>query len=428
MGRILETSEKAWHADASETSDPRIGFARPLYEGEEISDGVFFVSAFANLTAVRTGEGLVLVDTGSFFTRARTHELVRGFDAGPLHTAVYTHGHFDHAFGLAPFLDEAQSAGQPRPTIVGHERVADRFDRYRTTHGYNACINRRQFGVPVELPSDFDYPDQSYRERLRLEVGGDVFELEHALGETDDHTWIFDPRRRVLYTGDQFIWVAPNAGNPQKVQRYPLEWAASLRAMVSRDAEILVPGHGFPIFGRERVRQAHEETAAWLEAQVMGTLERMNAGQPLDEILHEVRPPAELADRPYLQAVYDAPEYVVRNVWRLYGGWYDGTPSHLEPASMRDLGSEVAGLAGGATALAARAVEHAREGRWRVAGHLADWALAAAPDHPDVQRDHAEVYEGRAKQTRVLMTRGIYRDAARRSRPTDGAVPDDREG
>ena len=33
------------------------------------------------------------------------------------------------------------------------------------------------------------------------------------------------PGRRILCCGDLFIWATPNAGNPQKVQRYPRDWA-----------------------------------------------------------------------------------------------------------------------------------------------------------------------------------------------------------
>ena len=44
-----------------------------------------------------------------------------------------------------------------------------------------------------------------------------------------------------------FIWASPNAGNPQKVQRYPMEWAAALRKMLSFNADLLLPGHGPPM-------------------------------------------------------------------------------------------------------------------------------------------------------------------------------------
>ena len=110
-----------------------------------------------------------------------------------------------------------------------------------------------------------------------------------------------------------------------------------------------------PIVGAARVRQALGDTAEWLETLERETVTRMNAGLALDQILAEVRPPAHLAGRPYLQAVYDEPEYVVRNIWRLYGGWWDGQPAHLKPAREAEIGLEVAALAGGAEALADRA-------------------------------------------------------------------------
>ena len=45
-----------------------------------------------------------------------------------------------------------------------------------------------------------------------------------------------------------------------------------------------------------------------------------------------MKPPAHLLERPYLRPVYDEPEFVVRNVYRLYGGWWDGNPANLKPA------------------------------------------------------------------------------------------------
>ena len=53
--------------------------------------------------------------------------------------------------------------------------------------------------------------------------------------------------------GDFVIWNFPNAGNPQKVQRYPLEWAAALREMIAAGPELLVPAHGLPIAGTARI-------------------------------------------------------------------------------------------------------------------------------------------------------------------------------
>ena len=94
---------------------------------------------------------------------------------------------------------------------------------------------------------------------------------------------------RVLCCGDLFIWASPNAGNPQKVQRYPREWAAALRRMLELDAEFLLPGHGFPVVGADRVRQALTDTADLLDSLVDQTLAVMNAGGRLDDAIHTVR-------------------------------------------------------------------------------------------------------------------------------------------
>jgi alkyl sulfatase BDS1-like metallo-beta-lactamase superfamily hydrolase len=410
MGAIRDVAERFWSG-----SVPPRELWRPTGASEEVAPGVVFLHAFANVTVLRTGAGLVLVDTSNYAARARTFGAVRAIDPAPVFAAVYTHGHADHACGLPPFLDEAREKGWPRPRIVGHRNVARRFDRYRVTAPWNGLINARQFSIPPSWPTEYDYPDTVYDERLRFEAGETGLELRHARGETDDHTWIWLPDRGVLLTGDQFIWVSPNAGNPQKVQRYAGDWARSLREMAALPAEVMIPGHGVPIFGRARVGQALADTAEWLEALERDTLAMMNTGASLDEILHTVRPPAHLGDRPYLQPVYDEPDYVVRNIWRLYGGWWDGVPSHLKPAPEAAVGAEVARLAGGVQALVGRARSLAAAGDLRLASHLIDWAAAAAPEERDVHAARAEIYAVRASESDALMTRGIFSATARES-------------
>jgi len=418
MGAILELAERFWQGAVAPDD-----LIRPTRQSEELAPGVFFLHTWANVTVLRTEAGLLLVDTGNFAARARTFESVRALDSRPVAAAIYTHGHVDHACGLPPFLAEAEERRWPRPAIIGHRAVAARFDRYRATAPYNALINARQFSVAPAWPTEYDYPDVTYERHHAVEVGGVRLELTHARGETDDHTWIWWPARRILFTGDLFFWTAPNAGNPQKVQRYAAEWAAALREMAAREASLLIPGHGVPIVGADRVRQALEDTALWLEWLVRETLARMNAGAPLETILREVRPPAHLAGRPYLQAAYDEPEYVVRNIWRLYGGWYDGVPSHLKPASQAELGGEIAALAGGVSALVERARRLGDAGDLALASHLVDWAVAAEPDSRPAHAERARIYSARAKAAAALMTRGIFTAAARESAEKAGLEP-----
>jgi alkyl sulfatase BDS1-like metallo-beta-lactamase superfamily hydrolase len=394
----------------------------------EVADDSAFIPAFANVSAFRSGDGLVLVDTGSIFAARGIHAAIRTWTPAALHTAIYSHGHIDHVFGVGVFEEEAVSNGWPMPVVVAHEDMPARFDRYILTAGYNGIINQRQFQAPgLQWPTEYRYPDETYRDSHVVSVGGQSFELHHARGETDDHTWTWLPGRKVLCSGDLFIWASPNAGNPQKVQRYPREWAAALRTMVALEPEVLLPGHGLPLVGASRIAVALTDTADLLDSLVDQSLALMNQGARLDDLIHSVAPPAGYLDKPYLRPIYDEPEFVVRNVWRLYGGWYDGNPATLKPAREAALAAEVAALAGGAGVLAARAaalIEGAPVGEGgtvseddlRLAGHLAEFAALAAPAEAAVHEVRAAVFAARVAAATSTMAKGVFAWAEAESR------------
>ncbi|MGH2711899.1 MAG: alkyl sulfatase dimerization domain-containing protein, partial [Actinomycetota bacterium] len=188
-----------------------------------------------------------------------------------------------------------------------------------------------------------------------------------------------------------------------------------LRSMASLRAEVLLPGHGLPVIGPERVRAALENTAEVLESLHGQTIALMNGGARLDEILHSVRVPAHLADLPYLRPVYDDPEFVVRNIWRLYGGWWDGNPATLKPAPEADLARELADIAGGAARLAERARTLAADGELRLAGHLVAWARLADPSDEDISAAYREIFTRRSDEEPSTMAKNIFGDTADRS-------------
>ncbi len=402
---LLELSERILSgAQSIDSHHPlQIGGRTQL---QEVADGVAFVEAFANVTAVSTPEGLVLIDASGPLHANAVHAVIREWDTSPLHTAVYTHGHVDHIYAVAVF--EAEDGAKPA-NVIGHRALPDRFRRYELTRGYNGLINQRQFQLAGPyFPGDYRYPDTTYDEQLTVTVGGVEFDLRHDRGETDDGTWVWLADRKVLCAGDLFIWAAPNCGNPQKVQRYPIDWARAMRKMADLGAELLLPGHGLPIAGADRIRGVLIDTALLLESLVDQTLELMNAGARLDEIVHTVVAPAELLERPWLQPVYDEPEFVVRNLWRLYGGWYDGNPAHLKPAPDGDVATELATLAGGANVLADRALALSDAGDHRLAGHLAELAAQAAPNDTAIARVRSTVFSRRAALERSTMAKGVF--------------------
>jgi alkyl sulfatase BDS1-like metallo-beta-lactamase superfamily hydrolase len=254
---------------------------------------------------------------------------------------------------------------------------------------------------------------------MTMDVGGLAIELNHAKGETDDHTWAWIPEHKAICAGDFFIWNFPNAGNPQKVQRYPREWAAALRDMAVRQPELFLPAHGLPIAGGARISRVLTEVADALDFLVNETIALMNQGARLDDILHGVKVDAATLEKPYLRPLYDEPEFVVRNIWRLYGGWYDGNPANLKPAKEAALAAEAAALAGGARKLAERARELI-DSDPRVACHLAEFAALAAPDDAHVHALRAEVFQRRRDGETSLMAKGIFGAAANESKAKAG--------
>jgi glyoxylase-like metal-dependent hydrolase (beta-lactamase superfamily II) len=193
---------------------------------------------------LRTDEGAVAFDTSGKRSAAAVVDAIAGWSDVPVTHIVYTHGHIDHVGGSGAFAERWSE-----PTVYGHANVAPRFDRYELTNDWNVDINARQFGgirlvVGMMAPSTTAAPAATGRHFLptnvlrpsvevgdhgEFDLGGETVELHHARGETDDHLWAWLPGRKTIMAGDFLIWNFPNAGNPQKVQRYPIDWAAAIR-------------------------------------------------------------------------------------------------------------------------------------------------------------------------------------------------------
>ncbi len=147
------TTEDPAHAHLSEIIKRGANQVRP---------DVLMHTAFVNTYAVALGDELLLVDPGLQRVAPTVHEAVRAWNDNPLTAALYTHGHFDHAFGLGPWLDAGET-----PDIIAQERCVDRFKRYQLTDGFNARINQRQFSLPKPtFPDEFTWPTILVRDSL----------------------------------------------------------------------------------------------------------------------------------------------------------------------------------------------------------------------------------------------------------------------
>jgi glyoxylase-like metal-dependent hydrolase (beta-lactamase superfamily II) len=416
MADLLALSSRV--IDSGNVDEP---INRITNELSEVADGLAVVESFSHSVVLDAGDGLVAFDASHARTGSDVVAAIRNWTDTPVSHLVYTHGHADHVGGSPDFV-----AAYGDLAVIGHRNVDTRFERYRYTNDWNVLINARQFGgvrgdfglggeAPDFIPADTARPNHVVDDRDTIVVGDRTIELHHARGETDDHLWGWMPDEKWAFVGDFVIWNFPNAGNPQKVQRFPIEWAAALRDMAAHGPELLLPAHGLPIEGSERIGRVLGTIAGALEHLVSEVVDMMNAGEVLDTIIHSVSVPADELAKPYLRPLYDEPEFVVRNIWRQFGGWWDGAPSRLKPSPDAVLAAELADLAGGAGVLIGRATALSDAGDHRLACHLADLAGWAAPADAGVHAARAAVYRNRRAFESSLMAKGIFAGAARES-------------
>jgi alkyl sulfatase BDS1-like metallo-beta-lactamase superfamily hydrolase len=396
-----------------ESSTPR--------EAREIAPGVHFLAGFGNTTIILGSDAAAVVDPGLHANGPRVVEELRRLTDLPVRYVIYTHGHYDHAFGTPALLEDAAARGHEAPDIVGHVNVGRRFERYAKTAGHLAGTFDAQFaawdrhGGDVVRHAVYCPPTVAYEDRLELDgLGGQVLECRHGLGETDDHTWVWVPGPRVVVGGDFIVSSLPNAGTPFRVQRYVLEWAEALEEMASLEPAAIISGHG-GVF-REHGQEMLATTARALRYLDGEVVRRLNAGQWQEQILAEVELPDDLASSPYLQPLYGCTAFAVRDVMRRYMGWYDGNPSMLFPSGRAEIAHEVVALAGGTGPILDRA--RALHGSDTIddvqrALHLVDLVLFHGAEQLDEAHGlKAELLDARARHERSFVAHNILASAA----------------
>lgn len=379
---------------------------------EEVTQNVFFQISFGNCSVIKTSQGLVLIDTGILDTGMLLYERIKKhFPNQWIIACIYTHGHIDHVEGLIAIQEQQYLMNGPKITVYGHKNISCRFDRYCKTCGYNEFINNRQFNSTRDVKKSFDkfiHPDIVYENTLEVVIGDIKFVLHHDRGETDDATWIHIPKYNVIFTGDLFIWCTPNCGNPQKVQRYPLEWSQALLKMANLNASLLIPGHGPFIRGKERINQALSDTGTFLNDIVTQTLELINKGIGLNDILYMVKPNAELLKKEYLKPYYDDPEFIVRNLWRQYAGWWNFDLLDLKPERKVKIAQEIAYI----YRLKCNQIEHINylynKNELKSALYFIEMAYIVYPHDTEIIKLRIDILEKIKGNETSLMARNIY--------------------
>ncbi len=181
----------------------------------------------------------VLVDVGH---RKHVDHILRGMEEDRLSLdsidlIMTTHCHPDHHEGVPSFLD-----GRVRATY--HREEAN----YLREEG---GMLYQMMGIPIpSIPVEF------YLQEGFLQVGKNSYQIIHTPGHSKGAVCIYWPERKTLVTGDLVFFNGvgrtdfPGGDGKLLVQ--------SIEKVRKLDIEILLPGHGDLVFGKEKVRENFE--------------------------------------------------------------------------------------------------------------------------------------------------------------------------
>jgi glyoxylase-like metal-dependent hydrolase (beta-lactamase superfamily II) len=206
----------------------------------------------ANVYVLHGPEGALLVDSGSPEGRAAiaANLAATGVAAGEVGDLLLTHSHWDHTRGA-----RAWQAGHGLRTHLnarGAARLADGDLRLVGAPLHGPAFPFEPFGV-----------DHAVADGERFALAGIEVEARHMPGHTADST-VFLLEVAGLRTGIVGdVAFGPKAGRLGSLGFLcPLwgsdlaDYVTSLRRLDALELELLVPGHGAPVQGRERVREA----------------------------------------------------------------------------------------------------------------------------------------------------------------------------
>lgn len=347
----------------------------------DLGQGIWQANDISNAYLVNTADGDVMVNTGFMDNAERNVGLFAPHRSGPMRRIILTQSHGDHFGGLDAFREAGTVVigGPGFNQAWGDMSRLQPFFGPRTAKLWASTLRRG--GAPKPAPDPT--PDVLVDRVLAFEQGGRRFELIHAPeGETVDNLIVWLPEAKVAFTGNLVgpVWLSMPFFCTLRGDKPRLVWntLASLEKLKALGAETIITGHGEPIRGAAKIAVDIDRMIGAIAHVRDYTLDGMNAGKTVHELMREVRLPEHLT----IGEFHGKVSWAVKTIWDEYAGWFhyeDGTTA-LYGVPRSAVHADIADLAGGADALAARAQAHVDAGRPLEAIHLTDIALGAEPE------------------------------------------------
>jgi hydroxyacylglutathione hydrolase len=185
------------------------------------------------------GEKTVFIDPGhSRHVERLSHQMEEdGISPEEIDLIILTHSHPDHFEGLEAFLD--------KPVKIAMNREEE---RYLLDSGKLLFEMMRQ-----PLPK---FRIDFYLKEGELHLGEKTFRIYQTPGHSPGSLSIYWSERKVLFTGDLIFY--GGIGRTDFLEGNSKLLMESIERLADLDTEILLPGHGDIVMGREMVLQNYE--------------------------------------------------------------------------------------------------------------------------------------------------------------------------
>lgn len=258
-------------------AQPNAPIVRGAHRFEKVADGTYYATASGTMTTGAnspvfvTDHEAIIVDSATSPAAARALVAdIKAFTDKPVKYVVDTHFHYDHLFGNQIFGPDVQ--------IIGHDHTRERL-RVNTLEQYTfltsvnpdrlAQLRQRiaaesdatqKATLERQLKNALDYreavkevrqtpPNLTFETNMTLVRGGrEIRFLYLGRGHTDTDVVTFLPRERLVATGDLMESILSYMGDS-----YPEEWIVTLEKLKALDFDTVLPGHGVPFRGKEKI-------------------------------------------------------------------------------------------------------------------------------------------------------------------------------
>ena len=368
----------------------------------------------SNIVMIEGDDGIILVDAG--LSPRSSREILAEFRKitdKPIRGIIYSHFHHDHIDGIKGLVSEEQVAEQGI-RLIAHQSLLSNLTeesqllgpvlalRGGYTFGFMLNPEDRQgmnAGIgPLPIggrPGSFIAPNEWVDDRLQTTIAGVALDILHVPSEAPDELAVYLPEDNILI--DTEVLQGPTFPNVYTLRgtkfRDPAVWVQSIDRLRALKAEHLVPTHGRPVSGAEKVDEVLTMTRDGIQYLLDQSIRWMNRGYTPDELAEHIALPPHLAGyAPYLRPYYGTVQQSVREIYVGQLGWFEGDPVALNPTPRADRSGRLVGLMGGPETVLAEAQRAYGEGDFQWSAELATLLLRTNPAHGEARRVKAAAF------------------------------------